>query len=127
MGEKHTCCAEVWRGTEWRPRKEACGCKASVERDCKWYCKRHDPVALAEKQEAQDNAWREEWAAKAKRYRLEQTAPDLLAALKAILPMAVLGSERDGYCFDRRCEGCPGCQEQLKKARAAIRKADGES
>lgn len=58
--------------------------------------------------------------------QLIAASPDLLAALKAILPMAVLGSERDGYCFDRKGEVCPGCQEQLKKARAAIRKAEGE-
>lgn len=117
MAEKHTCCAEVLRGTEWRPRKEACGCKASVERDGKWYCKRHDPVAKAEKQDAQLKAWRLELAAKEKKNRLEQAAPDLLAALKqSIGPLELY-----------HAYGWPDRDGVINKVKSAISKAEGES
>lgn len=126
MGEKHTCCAEVWRGTEWRPRKEACGCKASVERDCKWYCKRHDPVALAEKKDEKQKIANAEWAAREKRRRLEQSAPDLLAALKDIENRLYYIQAQDFYLSMPQ-----DIIDQVKRcshsANSAIRKAEGES
>ena len=117
MAEKHACCAEVWRGTEWRPRKEACGCKASFERDGKWYCKRHDPVAKAEKQEEKQRVANAEWAVMEKRHRLEQAAPDLLAALKATVDPLEL----------YHAYGWPDRNGVIANAKAAIRKAEGKS
>ena len=41
MTEKHTCREEVFRDYRFR----VCGKTAKYERDGKWYCSTHDPVA----------------------------------------------------------------------------------
>ena len=117
MAEKHTCCEDVWRGTTgWRPKKEPCGCKASVERDGKWYCKRHDPVAIAEKQAEKQRVANAVWDAREKRRRLEQSAPDILSALKAAVgPLELY-----------HAYGWPDRDGVIAKVKAAIRKAEGE-
>ena len=61
-------------------------------------------------------------------------APDLLAALKAILPMAENGAAKpghEGFCgseqsCDCECMAAYYDSEKLMQARAAIRKAEGE-
>ena len=46
MTDKHTCDGAVYdRYVGWH----ACGATASIERNGKWYCKRHDPIAVAER------------------------------------------------------------------------------
>jgi len=39
----------------WHPHK--CGQRASIEREGKWYCKRHDPVALDAKRDEKQKSW----------------------------------------------------------------------
>ena len=41
-----------------------CSNKAKVIREGKGYCKRHDPVNIAEKRRIKDEIWEKEWAAK---------------------------------------------------------------
>lgn len=53
MAEPVYCCAHVWRNS-W---KFSCSRRASVERDGKWYCWIHDPVAREEKQKAHRAKW----------------------------------------------------------------------
>ncbi len=51
----HPCCASVPMKTNfYRPRP--CKFKACVERNGKWYCKRHDPVASEAKRQANFDA-----------------------------------------------------------------------
>lgn len=59
MEKKHTCCKQLYRGLGWCRKLQPCGAKASVERDGKWYCKRHDPVAVKAKQEESDQKYKE--------------------------------------------------------------------
>lgn len=67
--------------------------------------------------------------------QLISAAPELLAALKAILPMAENGAAKpghDGFCgpeqsCDCECMYAAYDSERLYQARAAIRKAEGES
>jgi hypothetical protein len=57
-----TCCAPISMAHGWRFRD--CGAAAKVERDGKFYCKRHDPVAIAAKHAARSAKWEAEWKAK---------------------------------------------------------------
>ena len=77
---------------------------------------------VSEKMPAQSNA------------QLIAAAPDLFAALKAILPMAENGAAtpgHEGFCgpeqsCDCECMHAAYDSERLNQARAAIRKAEGE-
>ena len=53
--EKQRCCNTKWTYGGYR---RACTKTAKVERDGKWYCGVHDPVARAEKAEARLEQWR---------------------------------------------------------------------
>lgn len=79
--EKHQCCKMVWDDTRW-PRQHQCSRAGSVERDGQWYCKQHDPVAVKEKSEARDAAWRDKWDTERKQ---AENAIRLQLATKAIL------------------------------------------
>ena len=46
--EKHACCGNVFRGG-YSHYTSICGKNAKFERDGKWYCGTHDPVAKKEK------------------------------------------------------------------------------
>ena len=89
---KHTCCAEVGSGFMYFP----CGKNAKVERDNKWYCGTHDPVAVRERQVKRNTEWRTKldavYAAQRKRDAEEKEAkrradlyPELLDALKEMV------------------------------------------
>ncbi len=61
-----------------------CGKTAKVERDWKWYCGIHDPVAVdarGEKYRAKSGA---KWAERAAQWNLERAAPEMKAALEFI-------------------------------------------
>lgn len=113
--EKHTCCAEIRSGDGWHSRKEACGCKASVERDGKWYCRRHDPVAIKEKDNARRAKWKQELRENIKAQRIKAAAPDMLAALKAALDPLEL----------YHAYGWPDSDGVIRQLKAAIAKAEG--
>lgn len=102
------CCATVLAGKDgWRTRYKSCSRKATVEREGKWYCRQHDPQAVAGRKKEWESQWEIEYQARQARYRLEAAAPDLLQALKGVLRVA----DRATVEFDA--------------ARAAIAKAEG--
>ena len=57
--KRHTCCENVIPTEEWH--SHPCGKTAKFERDGKWYCSRHDPVAITEKRAARYTKWDAEW------------------------------------------------------------------
>ena len=60
-----------------------------VERDGKWYCGQHDPKARETKLQAKIAKRSAQHAYEARRSRLADAAPDLLAAVKALLDMHI--------------------------------------
>ena len=58
----HICCGRVHSGGYGIG--HTCGKTAKFERDGKWYCGTHDPVAQKAKSEARPAAYREEWRIK---------------------------------------------------------------
>lgn len=113
--EKHTCCAKINTGSMHYPRTEQCGCKASIEREGQWYCKRHDPVAIKAKYDARRAQWKLEWEKSKKEQRLKDAAPDMLAAIKAVLSPLEL-------CH---AYGWPDRDGVIRRLKAAIAKAEG--
>jgi hypothetical protein len=97
------CCASIYDSLAWRSR--SCERNAKIERDGKWYCKQHDPVAKAEKHAERTARWDHESEERRRRYRLESAALEMLRVLKA-------------YFEDRPADW----EEQAK---AAITKAEG--
>jgi len=73
----------------WHPHK--CGQKASVEREGKWYCKRHDPVALNAKRDEKEKAWNARFNKDMAEARSNRAAvasvDDLLRAVKLVLAL----------------------------------------
>ena len=103
------CCKEIYKGSRgFRGVYERCSRKASVERDGKPYCRQHDPVAIAERQKATSKRLDAQTKEHIARVRLEGAAPDMLAALEAVVSVA-----------DRNTA-------EFSLARAAIAKAKGE-
>lgn len=84
-GERHICCATVTHGKGWNRSEVACGRAASVERDDKWYCKLHDPVRRAERKAKRKAEWNARMTEERARYRIQAAAPEMLAALQAVL------------------------------------------
>jgi hypothetical protein len=81
-------------GFGYRPLQ--CSREGSVERDGKWYCKQHDPEAVAERKRQLSEVLRQKWSeearlrreANAKQAEIERKAAladELAAALLAIL------------------------------------------
>lgn len=77
-----TCCEQIRiPGNKWRSRCKPCTHKAKVERDGKWYCGQHDPVARKEKQDAKYAKRRAENVVRDARWRLERAALEMLSLL----------------------------------------------
>jgi hypothetical protein len=79
------CCHKVWAGV-FNP--YPCGNKAKVVRDGKFYCGRHDPVAVNEKRAAKNAAWNAKFNASqqaAKDAKARQAALELDAARYRLL------------------------------------------
>ena len=104
------CCGTVFeRG--W-PRK--CSTRAKVERDGKWYCGIHDPVRVAAKRAERDAEYARKCTERSAKWSMERAAPDLLAALKAVVHRTELGTA----LFHKLTE------ENAEQALAAIAKAE---
>jgi hypothetical protein len=127
--EKHKCCGSVWPAGAYR--SYPCHHNAKVERDGKWYCGTHDPVAIKEKQDKKkaesDARWKAsqklQAEAAAKRNEQERRAacfPELLEALKWHRDALDLGDvafyERHGF----------NVSEVMPRTRAIVKKAEGE-
>lgn len=96
MTSKQQCCVEVWG--EWRSHQ--CSRAGKIERDGKFYCGQHDPVAIKEKDEEKRRQREAESKARARQAELQSlryqvcaglTAADLrrvldLGGVKALLP-----------------------------------------
>ena len=66
--EKVRCSAEVMGEGGWHRRP--CARNGVIQRDGKWYCKQHDPVAVKKRMDDQKAQWEKEWEEdKKKRYR----------------------------------------------------------
>jgi hypothetical protein len=91
------CSAMVYSIGNWRATE--CGNKGKVERDGKWFCGTHDPVAQALKRSLRDKQWETERAAQSKADALTYAAPDLLKACKAAAKLmsdwGIIGEEVD--------------------------------
>lgn len=61
MSDKHQCCARVTNETGWHDHQ--CIRNGKVERDGKWYCGQHDPIAVEQRDRKRRDIWRLEAAA----------------------------------------------------------------
>lgn len=118
---KQKCCGVVF----YRGWPHACTKTPKVDRDGKWYCGFHDPVAINEKQKKKKAKWEQQWAKERK------DAEDLAKAIK-------LKNHR-AACFPDLLEALKLCQKQLQglsfkdsqivealeRTQAAIAKAEG--
>lgn len=115
---KHQCEATIWNDFhDYR-----CPYNGKVERDGKWYCGTHDPVAKAARDKAREEKWKKKWAEEAKERRILEVAHALLAALEEALdlfgmddPIPLVDCMKDDFA-----------DKWTHKARAAIAKARGE-
>lgn len=76
------CSKTVYGRGRW-PQPHGCIRNGSVERDGKWYCAQHDPVAKKERDAERRAAADARWAVIEKQRKLEAAAPALLQALEA--------------------------------------------
>ena len=60
--EKHQCCQTYYK-SHWQP-DYLCESNAKYERDGKWYCGHHDPVAIAEKNRKRKEAFKAQFQAR---------------------------------------------------------------
>ena len=103
----HSCCEKIWDKLYWRGRP--CTKPAKVQRAGSWYCTIHDPERTLLKRAEREAAWEAKRQADRAKYRLQNAAPELLAALR----YAVDNPDFDSQTFDNI-------------ARAAVRKATNE-
>jgi hypothetical protein len=115
--------------------RHQCTRVGSIERDGKFYCKQHDPVAVKQKQDARFKAWSEKYdsgrSAASERQHRADCFDDLLAALEARIIQDVVVTGHAVHPSGRFCQLCgvnspvhvhsPGCP--TGQAEAAIAKA----
>lgn len=119
---QHTCCYKIPRASGWRTVYEPCTRKGKVEREGKWYCGQHDPVARKERNDKARAEHDARWEAQRKKWTLEQAAPDLYAALtQAIGPLEYAYRNVSSVTADKVK------QQILPAMRAALARARGET
>ena len=74
--EKHDCSERIFSGARWDMAGHPCSRKGVVERDGKWWCRQHDPVAKKARDEERraKNRAAAEWEAGLKQAALEVAA-----------------------------------------------------
>lgn len=83
MADKHPCSVRVYPADHAGGfRGHMCQKSGKVERDGKWYCGIHDPVAVQAKNAAAKARFDAEYDARRKRWSLEAAAPEMLKTLK---------------------------------------------
>lgn len=129
---KHTCCKKV--GT-WLT--STCGRTAKANRDGKWFCGTHDPVAVAEKSAKRNVKWRAKYDADkaildakyAKQAEIERRADCYTELLEALHDLEVSANTAI-FCYNRNpgnfAAALTGLAESAKVARAIQTKATGE-
>lgn len=94
-----------------------CQKPVTVIRNGKPYCKIHDPEYVKGKLAERMARYEKEWKEKSDNFRLQQVAPELLAALRELVLVAEVGLRNEAGSI-------LGCDEAaLKRARAAIENA----
>lgn len=109
---KPRCCARIYF------KHKACSRTGKVDRDGKWYCGTHDPVAIKKAAEDRHARYKAAHEERMREIRLQQAAPDLLEALEGITEYASVFLKDHSF-------GSPAHQ-RFVKACAAIAKAKGE-
>jgi hypothetical protein len=117
--QKRQCCVDVWSDYV----HHQCSRSAVVIRDGKPYCRQHDPVAQAEKKQAAQAKYEAEWADRMSKWRLEEAAPDLLAACKALVDLC---RDHIGYNVTLDTATVNKFLLAMGDARSAIAKAEGK-
>lgn len=74
--EHNQCCQQVREAGSW-PRFHQCSRKSVVVREGKAYCAQHDPVKVASKQNARQQALDRKMAKQLERFHLIASAPAL--------------------------------------------------
>ena len=123
---EHKCEGKVWGHTKYLP----CGKTARYEHEGRWYCKRHHPPTVEAKLDARNKKWEEDSRSRlqaikeANEARAEMqrraAAYDGLIAQRDALLEALKGLV--AWADDLRRDDPV---EDLRKARAAIAKAEG--
>ena len=85
MKEKHTCREEVFRDYRFR----VCGKTAKYERDGKWYCGTHDPVAKQARDDKFSAKIAAELAASTAAHKERQLATAALEWMREHMPGAL--------------------------------------
>ncbi len=67
-------------------RTSPCSRKGTVERDGKWYCRQHDPVAKKARDDASYAKYKAESEKRAEYHHRAEMFTELVGALKALLP-----------------------------------------
>ena len=110
------CSARVYEETTMRSYQ--CSYKATVTRDGKPFCLKHDPVRLNEHREAREKKYREQWRAKergwAEQARINKAHEPMLEALKEMVEITT----NPGTTLSQIAGA-------VVKAREAIAKAEG--
>lgn len=75
------CCKEVWRSGTWRPGR--CSKPGKIEREGKFYCSVHDPVARSARNAERDARWAAEREASDRAYRFKNECMDAIRAIAA--------------------------------------------
>lgn len=82
----HRCAGVFYPSGMSFPRPHKCSRKGTVERDGKWWCGIHDPVAKQKKRTAWEAKFRDKMNRERRVMRLQFAAPKMLEALKDALP-----------------------------------------
>ena len=101
MATKMKCAAQVWPNDRW-PHSHPCRRVASVERDGKWWCKTHDPKAVAARSQAQADKYNAETQTVAERYRRAAAYTELVTALEALIEEVDRDQRSDGWSTPAR-------------------------
>jgi uncharacterized Zn finger protein (UPF0148 family) len=128
MAEKHVCVHQMWSNYGFRGSYRDCGKTAMFDRDGKWYCGIHDPVAIAERLDARNAAINAKWEARlasnkaardreAERDRRAAMFDELVAALEKI---AAIENEQFGGDWDEIEAARLIAITVLAKAKAAL-------
>jgi uncharacterized Zn finger protein (UPF0148 family) len=126
---KHNCCAIASSGF-YNTYRSKCSKTAKYERDGKWYCGTHDPVAVKARVDARNEEWKIEWAANEAQAKEKDAArilqahkaacfDELLEALKVFVEYESAMEDRDDI------NGMLIYNKFSALARAAIAKATG--
>jgi hypothetical protein len=96
--EKHQCCKRVYDGTRYSSFSPSlCKFNATIERDNKWYCARHDPEVIKAKQDKHYAEFMAKNKANGEMFVVKSIAFDACIKINPDNPKAVAESIVDMY------------------------------